>query len=426
MSSNTLPNILITNLKGIIGAYGGSVPRLLKGADQDQIPILTDAWLHIKDGKVAEMGKMQDGLPTETSLNREVHDGTGRWAFPGFVDSHTHLVFAGSREAEFEDRIRGLTYQEIAARGGGILNSAAKLQATPEDDLYLAACARLDQVIRMGTTAIEIKSGYGLTLADELKMLRVIRRLADNFPIRIKATFLGAHAVPRSFPDRATYLKDVLSWIPIVAAEGLADYVDIFCEANYFTIQDAAAVIETGAKHGLRAKIHGNQLAISGGVQVAVNHGALSVDHLEQIGEEEIESLKLGHTLPVLLPGCSFFIGIPYAPARKLLNAGLPVVIASDYNPGSCPSGNMPLLWSLACTQLRMTPAEAINAMTLNAAAALELEDSHGSITLGRPANLWLSAPIPSWQFLPYHYGTGAQMVERVMVDGAWYNGPRG
>jgi imidazolonepropionase len=410
-------SILISNLQGIIGVYNNTPPKLLSGAAMDHLPVLNNAWILIRGGKVEDYGPMST-LPA--SIDAEWVDGAGRWLFPGFIDSHTHLVFAASREKEFEARIRGLSYQEIANQGGGILNSAKRLQETPEEVLYEDAAQRLDQLVRMGTTAIEIKSGYGLTLAAELKMLRVIQQLKNNFPVEIKSTFLGAHAVPKSYLDRSAYLADVLSWIPTIAQEGLSDYIDVFCETNYFSPDDAIAIIKAGAEHGLKAKIHANQLAISGGVQVGVNYNALTVDHLEQIGDSEIEALKSGTCLPVLLPGCSFFLGIPYAPARKLIDAGLGFAIASDYNPGTCPSGNMPFLLSLACTQLKLTPAEAFNATTINAAAALEL--TAGTICKQQDADLWLSTTLPSWECVPYYFGNGNNLVDRVMVKGQWYN----
>lgn len=411
--------ILITNLAGIVGCYKqGHKPERLAGKALDQIPVVESGWITIADGQIADFGTM-DACPDQQGY--QIVDATGQWAFPGFQDSHTHLVFAGTRVGEFEDRIRGLTYQQIAAKGGGILNSAARLADTEEDELYHQSAKRLDQVIRMGTTTIEIKSGYGLSLDAELKMLRVIKRLKDTFPITIKATYLGAHAVPKHYNSKADYLNDVLDWMDEVASHQLADFVDIFCEQNYFSVEDARSIIRKGHQLGLRAKIHGNQLAVSGGVQVAVTEGALSVDHLEQITEEEIRVLKTGQTMPVLLPGCSYFINIPYAPARQLIDADLPVVLATDYNPGSCPSGNVPFLLSLACTQLRMTPAEALNAVTINGAAALGLEKTHGGITVGQQADLWLSKPMPGWQNLMYDFGIGAQLVDRVMVNGQWY-----
>lgn len=389
----------------------------------DQLSILPNAWLLIEEDKIAAIGTMDQGYSHHAaSLSHvtEVVDAHGCYVFPGFIDSHTHLVHAGTRESEFEDRIRGLSYQDIANKGGGILNSAQKLQHATEDELYQEAAQRLEAVIKMGTTALEIKSGYGLSYEAERKMLIVIKRLKQNYPISIKATFLGAHAVPRSYPSKDAYFQDVLSWLPELHAQGLVDYVDIFCEQNYFSPEQASTLMLLATSLGLKSKIHANQLAVSGGVQAAVHAGALSADHLEQIGEEEILALQSGHTLPVLLPGCSFFLGIPYAPARKLINANLPVVIASDYNPGSCPSANPHFLLSLACTQLRMTPAEAINALTINAAAALELSDQ-GAIAPGNRASLWLSNQMPSVAYLPYSFGSGASMVDRVMINGQWW-----
>lgn len=417
---------LFTNIKGLVGAYTtNKVPSILAGADQAQLPVIHDAWLLVTDGVIAGFGSMADGYHHHAAAmahTTEVIDASGQFLLPGFVDSHTHLVFAGSREAEFEMRIQGLTYQQIAEKGGGILNSARAMASATEDELLEAAAYRLASLVKKGTVAIEIKSGYGLSYEAERKMLRVARRLAQLFPITIKTTFLGAHAVPKSYPDSDAYLADVLEWLPRLHAEGLVDYVDVFCEDRYFSPTQADAIMKAGAALGLPAKIHGNQLAVSGGVQVAVANGALTVDHLEQITDVEIEVLKGGKTLPVLLPGCSFFIGIPYGPARRLLDAGLPVVLASDYNPGSCPSGNIPFLLSLATTQLKMSTAEAINAVTVNGAAALELNQSHGSIAVGRPANLILTAPMPSLSFLPYAFGQGAELIDKVMLNGEWFN----
>lgn len=414
-----MASTLIYNLAGIVGFYHDTPLKLLRGKALDQLPILTNAWILIADGKVIGAGKMSDPLPEAID---QIDAGGTRWLFPGFVDSHTHLVFAKSREEEFEYRLRGLSYQEIAAKGGGILNSARVLQTTAEEELYHLAAKRLDQVIKAGTTAIEIKTGYGLSYEAERKMLMVIKKLKSEFPINIKATFLGAHAVPKEVKDKATYLQQVLQWMEQFHQAGLIDYVDIFCEQGYFSPEDALQLMDAASNLGLKSKIHGNQLTISGGVQAAVEANALTIDHLEMIGDAEISCLQSGTTLPVILPGCSFFLGIPYAPARKLIEADLPLVIASDFNPGTCPSGNMPLLWSIACTQLKLTPAEAFNAMTINAAAALELEHMAGSISTGLPANLWLSAPINSWQYIPYNYGFGADLVERVMINGVWYN----
>lgn len=338
---------------------------------------------------------------------------------PAFADSHTHLVFAGSREGEFADRINGLSYEEIARRGGGILNSAAKLNATSEDELYNAAYDRLHRVMAQGTGAIEIKSGYGLSVEGELKMLRVIRRLKENVNIPIKASFLAAHAYPMEYKqNHEGYIGLIINtMLPQIADEGLADYMDAFCEEGFFSVDETSRLLDAAAKYGLKPKIHANQLHYSGGVQVGVKHNALSVDHLECVREAEIEALKGSNTMPTLLPGAAFFLGIQYQPARRIIDAGLPVCLASDYNPGSCPSGNMPLLLTIACTQLKMTIEEAINAVTINGAAAMELEQEIGTIAVGKRANLIITKEIPSLGYIPYDYGNNP--IEKLMINGS-------
>lgn len=338
---------------------------------------------------------------------------------PAFADSHTHLVFAGSREGEFVDRINGLSYEEIARRGGGILNSAAKLNATSEDELFHAAQERLHRVMAQGTGAIEIKSGYGLSVEGELKMLRVIRRLKESVHIPIKASFLAAHAYPMEYKQNHEGYIDLIinTMLPQVADEGLADYMDAFCEEGFFSVDETSRLLDAAAKYGLKPKIHANQLHYSGGVQVGVKHNAVSVDHLECVGEAEIEALKNSNTMPTLLPAAAFFLGIQYQPARKIIDAGLPVCVASDYNPGSCPSGNMPLLLTLACTQLKMTPEEAINAVTINGAAAMELEQEIGTIASGKRANLIITKEIPSLGYIPYDFGNNP--VEKLIINGS-------
>jgi imidazolonepropionase len=350
----------------------------------------------------------------------DVYDAEGRTILPAWVDSHTHLVFAASREQEFVDRIKGLSYEEIAARGGGILNSARRLNDISEEELYDVSQGRLHEVIGQGTGAIEIKSGYGLSLYSELKMLRVIRRLKENNPIPIKASFLAAHAYPPEYKtDHDGYLQLIINeMLPQIADEGLADYMDVFCERGFFSVDETERLLEAGWKYGLKPKIHANQLHYSGGVQVGVKHKAISVDHLECIGDDEINALRNGNTIPTLLPGAAFFLGIQYQPARKLIDAGLPVCLATDYNPGSCPSGNVPLLLTIACTQLKMTPEEAINAVTLNGAAALELSDELGSIAVGKKANLIVTKKIPSEVYIPYDFGNNP--VERMVVNGVF------
>lgn len=380
-----------------------------------ELPVLNDAWLLTEDGKIADFGKMTD-LPDFEDAT-EV-DASGKMLLPGWIDSHTHLVYAGNREQEFVDRINGLTYEEIAAKGGGIVNSAKKLQETSEDDLYLQSESRLKEVIKMGTTAIEIKSGYGLTTEAELKMLRVIKKLKKNFSLPIKATFLGAHALPPEFKNNKDGYVELLinEMIPQVAEEALAEYIDVFCEKGYFSVEDTDKILEAGRKYGLIPKIHVNQFNAIGGIKTAVQQRALSVDHLEVLEPEDIEALKNSDTMPVTLPSCSLFLGIPYTPAREIIDAGLPLALATDYNPGSTPSGNMNLVLSLACIKMKMNPEEAINAATINAAYAMGLLDSHGSITKGKAANLILTKEIPSYGFLPYSFG--ANHIDSVYING--------
>jgi imidazolonepropionase len=348
----------------------------------------------------------------------DVYDAEGRSVLPAWVDSHTHLVFAATRENEFVDRINGLSYEEIAKRGGGILNSAKKMQDADETLLYEQSKIRLEKLIAQGTGAIEIKSGYGLSLESELKMLRVIRKLKENVPIPVVASFLAAHTYPLMYrEDHEAYLKLIIEkMLPIVAAEGLADYMDVFCEKGFFSTDETERLLEAAAKYGLKPKIHANQLHRSGGVQVGIKHHAVSVDHLESLGAEEIQALQHSNTIPVLLPGAAFFLGMHYPPARELIQADLPVCLATDYNPGTCPSGNIPLLLTLACTQMKMTPEEAVNAITINGAAALERSHELGSIAPGKMANLIITKKIPSLAYIPYDYGNNP--VERMILNG--------
>ncbi len=368
------------------------------------MPFIEDAWLLIEDSKIHSFGSMAEfpALNADEMVNAE-----GRMVLPAWCDSHTHLVFAAPRDGEFVDRIKGVSYEEIARRGGGILNSARKLNEMSESELYDQSLARLIKVMDHGTGAIEIKSGYGLCTEGELKMLRVIRRLKENAPIPIKASFLAAHAYPQEYKqDKEGYIRLIIEeMLPRVASEGLADYMDVFCEDGFFGIPETERLLEAGWKYGLKPKIHANQLHYSGGVQVGVKHNALSVDHLECVGDAEIAALKGSHTMPTLLPGAAFFLGIPYQPARRIIDAGLPVCLATDYNPGSCPSGNVPLLLSIACTQLKMTPEEAVNAVTINGAAALELENELGTIRPGKRANIIITQKMPSLAYMPYDYG---------------------
>lgn len=387
----------------------------ISGEAMKTLPTLKNAWLLVRDGKIADFGEMET-LP-KLNVDKEI-DASGRIILPSWIDSHTHLVYAGNREQEFVDRINGLTYAEIANRGGGIPNSAKKLQMTSEEQLYKETETRLQEVVQLGTGAIEIKSGYGLTTEAELKMLRVIKKLKKNYPIAIKATFLGAHALPPEFKGRREeYIEKVIDeMLPKVAQEKLADYVDIFCEDGYFTVEDTHKILEAGKKHGLRGKIHVNQFQAIGGIKAGVDHNALSVDHLEVMNPEDIDVLKNTETMPVALPSCSLFLSIPYTPARKIIDAGLPLALATDYNPGSTPSGNMNLVVSLACIKMNMTPEEAINAATVNAAYAMDLSETHGSITKGKMANLLMTKPIPSYGFLPYAFGSNN--IETVFVNG--------
>jgi imidazolonepropionase len=350
--------------------------------------------------------------------NTEIIDAEGGMVFPTYCDSHTHLVLAASREGEFVDRINGLTYAEIAQRGGGILNSADKLQKASEDELFEDAVARLNELVQMGTGAIEIKSGYGLTLDAELKILRVIKRLKENTDVTIKATFLGAHALPKEYKDNKDSYMDLVinEMLPIVAKEGLADYVDIFCEDGYFTVEDTKNLLTEANKLGLQSKTHVNQFNAIGGVKASVNLGALSVDHLEEMAEEDYEALKGSNCMPTILPSCSFFLGIPYGPAKRMMEEGLPVALATDYNPGSTPSGNMNFVASLGCIQMKMTPEQVINATTINTAYAMGLEKELGSICIGKKANVFITKPIPSYAYLPYSFGYN--VIEKIIING--------
>lgn len=412
--------ILFKNIQGLHGAYRQN-PGRVHDSEMARWPVIHDAFLFVAEGKIAAYGPMAElessNIPTSDS-NIEVIDAAGRLVLPGFCDSHTHIVFAGSRENEFIDKINGLSYEDIALRGGGILNSAKKLGQTSEDDLFEQSAARVREVIAKGTTTLEIKSGYGLDLENELKMLRVIRRLKETFPIRIKATLLAAHALPVEYKqDRQGFVDlAVNEFIPKAAAENLADYVDVFCETHFFTEEDTLRIIEAGAKHGLKAKIHGNQLGHSGGVRAAVKGKAISVDHLEHLNDEEIHLLAESRVIPTVLPNCSLFLRMPYPPGRAMIDAGLPLCIATDFNPGSAPSGDMLFAVSLACIQMRLLPEEAFAAATQNGAAALELDEFVGSITPGKDANLILTQPVPSLAFLPYRFTK--PHVEKVWING--------
>ncbi|HTO14388.1 MAG TPA: imidazolonepropionase [Edaphocola sp.] len=404
---------LIANIKTLFQTRKNSVLRV-NGLEMKELPHINNAFLIIEDGLIHSFGKM-DELPLLQFS--ETMDASGKLVLPSWIDSHTHLVFATSREQEFVDKINGLSYAEIAAKGGGILNSARKLGVATEEDLFDAAAERLEKLIALGTGAIEVKSGYGLNTAAELKMLKVIQKLKEHYDhIPIKASFLAAHAYPPEYKDNHQGYIDLIinEMLPKVADEGLADYMDVFCEEGFFSVSDTEQLLEAGWKYGLKPKIHANQLHRSGGVQVGVKHDAVSVDHLESMGQEEVDALSNSHTIPTLLPGAAFFLGMHYQPARMLIDADLPVCLASDFNPGSCPSGNMNLLMSIACTQLKMTPEEVVNAQTINGAAAMEIEEQMGSITPGKKASLIITKPVPSLAYLPYAYGEN--LIERVIV----------
>lgn len=407
-------SLLVKNIGYIVGIDDSRRTRAA-GEDMSNIGMLENAWLLTEGERICDYGTMES-MPN--GEGHEVIDAKGGWLFPSFCDSHTHIVYAGSREQEFLDKINGLSYEEIAKRGGGILNSADRLHDTSEEELYRQAMERIDEIVSMGTGLVEIKSGYGLTLEDELKILRVIRRIKESAPLAVRATFLGAHAVGRAYKGRQSdYVEHVCNdMIPAVAKEGLADFVDVFCDKGFFTVEETAKIIETGARYGLRAKIHANELAISGGVEVGVEHNALSVDHLESMGEEQIEALKGSETMPTMLPGCAFFLGIGYPPARKMIDEGLAVALASDYNPGTAPSGNMRFVASLASIKMKMTPAEALNAATLNSACAMGESMDYGSITRGKVANFYITKPLPSLAYLPYAHQT--PIIKEIILKG--------
>lgn len=412
--------LLVTNIAFLAGIQPTDKLRL-EGKEMAQLETIANAFLYVEDGRIHSYGAMSD-LP-KCNLPSDVQqiDAKGGSVLPSWCDSHTHIVFAGSREQEFVDKIRGLSYAEIAKRGGGILNSADKLHDMSEDELYQQAMRRVDEVIRKGTGCIEIKSGYGLNTADELKMLRVIKRIKETTPLKVVATFLGAHAVSREYAGRQSEYVDLVihEMIPAVAKENLAEYIDVFCDAGFFTPEETARILEAGAKYGMRGKIHADELASSGGVEVGVRHNALSVDHLESMTAETIETLRGSETMPTALPGTSFFLNMPFALGRKVIDEGLPLAVASDYNPGSTPSGDMKFVISLACIKMRLLPAEAINAGTMNSAYAMGLSKDYGSITKGKVANFYITKPIPSVDFIPYAYTT--PIIDRIFLRGEEY-----
>jgi len=412
--------ILITNIKSLLQTE--DAPRIqVCGKEMSLVNSLDDAWLLIEKGLIEDFGRMEELSSGETSYDDEETfkiDASGRYVFPSFCDSHTHLVYAGSREGEFADKIRGLSYEETAKRGGGILNSAKKLHDMSEDELFDISYERINEIIQFGTGAVEIKSGYGLNTADELKMLRVIRRIKEKSPVEVRATFLGAHSFPEEFRHRRSDYVDLVinEMIPVVASDELADYIDVFCDTGFFSVEDTERILMAGLKYGLIAKIHANELDFSGGVQTGVKYNALSVDHLERSGDEEILALAGSETMPTLLPGSAFFLGLPDPPARRMIDSGLPVALASDYNPGSSPSGNMKLVMSLACIKLKMLPEEALNATTINSAYAMGLSETHGSVARGKVANVFITRQMPSFAFFPYAFGSN--LIETVILKG--------
>lgn len=400
-------SLLVKNIRQIAGLLDDDV-QLLKGAAMQQLQTIDNAFLWVEGERIADFGSMdQPEMARYAATAQQIVDAGHGWLLPSFCDSHTHLVYPASREIEYVDKIRGLSYEEIAKRGGGILNSSRKMAETSEEQLIEDAMERLAEIAAYGTGAVEIKSGYGLNTENELKMLRVIRELKERSSLQIVSTFLGAHAIPQEYKGRQEEYVDLIinEMIPMVAGEELADFIDVFCDKGFFTEEDTDRILNAGMKYGLRPKIHANELARSGGIQIGVKYNALSVDHLEFTYEEEIELLKSSDTIPTILPGAAFFLNMPLAPARKMIDAGLPVAFASDFNPGSSPSGNMQLILSMACIQFRLLPNEAINATTINGAAAMDLSHITGSITRGKLANFYITRPMPSLEYLPYYYG---------------------
>ena len=407
-------SLLITNIKQLIQIRDSGI-RKVSGKDMKILPIIENAFVLIENDTIIDFGEMKD---TVGVIADQTIDASGRIVLPAWCDSHTHIVYAGNREQEFVDRINGLSYEEIAERGGGILNSAEKLQNTSEDELYNQSIERIKSVMKLGTGAIEIKSGYGLSLESELKMLRVIRRIKQNISIKVRATFLGAHAVPKEYEsDRKRYIDLIVEkMLPAVANDKLADYIDVFCEKGYFSLADTERILSAGKQYNLIPKIHVNQFNSFGGIELGVKHNALSVDHLEELKLEDIDALKGSDTIPVALPSCSYFLSIPYTPARQLIDAGIPLALATDYNPGSTPSGNMNFVVSTACIKMRMTPEEAINAATLNGAYAMGIEDQYGSVTKGKKANLIITKKVDNYNYLPYAFGDNH--IDKVLING--------
>ena len=410
-----MKKLLIKNIKGLV-QVGENIPKVIKGLEMKNVPILENAFLALEDGEVIAYGLMEDWEGIDDWRDLEIIDASGKYVLPAFCDSHTHVVFAKSREEEFVDRINGLSYEEIALKGGGILNSARRLNEMSEDDLFDQAKVRIEKMKSYGTGAIEIKSGYGLSVEGELKMLRVIKRLKEKCDITIKATFLGAHAFPIEFKENHRGYIDLIinEMLPQIASEKLADYIDVFCERNYFSVEEMEEILLAGAKYGLIPKVHVNQFSILGGVKKAIELGALSVDHLEEIDEQDIAALKNSECMPTILPSCSHFISIPFGNARLMMENGLPVALASDFNPGTTPTGNLGVVWSLACAKMKMTPEEALNALTVNAAYAMGLSETHGKIALGRKSPILITKEIPSLAYIPYAFGD--QHIEQIIV----------
>lgn len=412
-----MSKIIIKNIKELIQVEENPRSKVL-GKEMALLPTIKNSWLAIEDDLIVDFGRMDD-FPEIVDWNElEVIDVDGQMVMPAFCDSHTHIVFAASREGEFVDRINGLTYEEIALKGGGILNSAKNLANKTEEELFESAWSRLEEIKSTGTGAVEIKSGYGLSVESELKMLRVIKKLKEKSDLTIRATFLGAHAIPSNFKENRNGYIDLIinEMIPLIESEGLADYIDVFCETNYYTPEETNLILEAGIKAGMTPKIHVNQFTSIGGIQVGIKNNALSVDHLEVMTDKDIDDLSNSDVMPTVLPSCSFFLSIPYAPSRELIDRGLPLCLATDFNPGSTPSGNMPFVLSLACIKMKLTPEEAINAATINGAYAMDLSKQYGSIARGKKANLIITKPIPSYAFIPYAFGSN--VVDKVVLNG--------
>ena len=412
-----MSRLLIKNIKSLVQVRDTVVLKV-SGAEMKELPCIENAWLAVDNGLIADYGSMDDFPGIEDWKGLEIIDCEGKLIMPCYADSHTHIVYAGNREGEFVDRINGLSYEEIFARGGGILNSAKKLSEATEDELFEQAMVRLKEVISQGTGSIEIKSGYGLSVESELKMLRVIKRIKDLNLIPVKATFLGAHALPFEYKNnKAGYINLIVNeMLPKIATEKLADYIDVFCEQNYFTAQETEYILKAGKEHGLIPKVHAEQMSHSGGIQAGVACGAISVDHLEFCNDTDIEVLKNSNTMATVLPGAAFFLSLPLPPARKMIDAGLPIAFASDFNPGSCPRGNMNFMMSLGCVQYKLTPEEVINACTINSAYAMNVSNEVGSITVGKKANFFITKPISSYGFIPYSFGSN--LIESVYLNG--------